>query len=83
MTDEPITLQEIGDHFSISRERARQIEKVVSAKVSKILIGKKKPWKPSEERQGTAVNKPALQSRTTGPPASPIIHCEQYRASCA
>ena len=40
MTDEPITLQEIGDHFNISRERARQIEKVVSSKVSKLLIGK-------------------------------------------
>jgi RNA polymerase sigma-32 factor len=39
MTDEPVTLQEIGDHFNISRERARQIEKAVSAKVSKLLIG--------------------------------------------
>jgi RNA polymerase sigma-32 factor len=39
MTDEPITLQEIGDHFNISRERARQIEKVLSDKVSKHLIG--------------------------------------------
>ncbi len=39
MTDEPITLQEIGDHFGISRERARQIEKVLSGKVSKYLIG--------------------------------------------
>jgi RNA polymerase sigma-32 factor len=39
MTDEPLTLQEIGDHFSISRERARQIEKGLSDKVSRILIG--------------------------------------------
>ena len=39
MTDEPMTLQEIGDHFNISRERARQIEKVLSHKVSKSLIG--------------------------------------------
>jgi RNA polymerase sigma-32 factor len=39
MTDEPVTLQEIGDHFNISRERARQIEKVLSDKVSKHLIG--------------------------------------------
>ena len=39
MTDEPMTLQEIGDHFNISRERARQIEKGVSAKVSTYLIG--------------------------------------------
>ena len=26
MEDEPKTLQEIGDHFGISRERARQLE---------------------------------------------------------
>jgi RNA polymerase sigma-32 factor len=39
MNDEPMTLQEIGDHFKISRERARQIEKVLSDKVSKHLIG--------------------------------------------
>jgi RNA polymerase sigma-32 factor len=39
MSDEPMTLQEIGDHFKISRERARQIEKVLSDKVSKHLIG--------------------------------------------
>ena len=39
MTDEPKTLQEIGDHFKISRERARQIEKTLSHKVSKSLIG--------------------------------------------
>ncbi len=39
MTDEPMTLQEIGDHFNISRERARQIEKGVSTKVSTYLIG--------------------------------------------
>jgi RNA polymerase sigma-32 factor len=39
MTDEPLTLQEIGDHFNISRERARQIEKGLSDKVSRILVG--------------------------------------------
>src|SRR5208282_3596684 len=38
MTDEPVTLQEIGDHFGISRERARQIEKGVLRKVSTDLI---------------------------------------------
>ncbi len=39
MTDDPVTLQEIGDHFGISRERARQIEKGLSYKVSTDLIG--------------------------------------------
>ena len=33
MTDEPKTLQEIGKHFSISRERARQIEGNVIRKI--------------------------------------------------
>lgn len=39
MAEEPLTLQEIGDHFNVSRERARQIEKGVTAKVTKHLIG--------------------------------------------
>jgi RNA polymerase sigma-32 factor len=39
VTDDPATLQEIGDHFNISRERARQIEKTLSDKVSKYLTG--------------------------------------------
>jgi RNA polymerase sigma-32 factor len=38
MTEEPMTLQEIGDHFNVSRERARQIEKGVTAKVLKHLV---------------------------------------------
>jgi RNA polymerase sigma-32 factor len=33
MTDEPKTLQEIGQHFAISRERARQIEGNVIRKI--------------------------------------------------
>ena len=37
MTDEPQTLQEIGSHFSISRERARQIEGNVLRKMKKAL----------------------------------------------
>ena len=37
MADEPLTLQEIGDHFHISRERARQIEANALKKVKKHL----------------------------------------------
>ncbi len=37
MADEPMTLQEIGDHFNISRERARQIEKGLTSKIMKDL----------------------------------------------
>ncbi len=37
MADEPLTLQEIGDHFGISRERARQIEANAIRKMKKFL----------------------------------------------
>lgn len=37
MCDTPETLQEIGEHFSISRERARQIESNVKRKLSHAL----------------------------------------------
>jgi RNA polymerase sigma-32 factor len=50
MTDEPMTLQEIGDHFGISRERARQIEKGVSHKVSTSLIGNAEKKEAGEGR---------------------------------
>jgi RNA polymerase sigma-32 factor len=51
MADEPLTLQEIGDHFSISRERARQIEKGVTAKVTKHLIDSQtEPERPRTSR---------------------------------
>ena len=39
MTDEPRTLQDIGSHFSISRERARQIEGNVIRKIRMALQG--------------------------------------------
>ena len=39
MTDEPQTLHEIGEHFHISRERARQIEGNVLRKIKTVLAG--------------------------------------------
>ncbi len=33
MADEPVTLQEIGDKFGISRERVRQLEKRLQDKL--------------------------------------------------
>lgn len=39
MTDEPKTLHEIGEHFHISRERARQIEGNVLRKIKTALVG--------------------------------------------
>jgi len=37
-SEAPLTLQEIADHFSISRERVRQIEERALAKVRQILV---------------------------------------------
>ena len=39
MSDEPQTLQQIGQHFRISRERARQIEGNVIRKIRMFLMG--------------------------------------------
>lgn len=51
MAEEPLTLQEIGDHFNVSRERARQIEKGVTAKVTKHLVDSKtQPERPRTSR---------------------------------
>ncbi len=36
--DEPMTLQEIASHFSISRERVRQIEEGALKKVRQALV---------------------------------------------
>jgi RNA polymerase sigma-32 factor len=37
-SEAPLTLQEIADHFSISRERVRQIEERGLAKLRQILV---------------------------------------------
>jgi RNA polymerase sigma-32 factor len=37
LTDEPMTLQEIGDRFGISRERVRQIESRLKKKLKAYL----------------------------------------------
>jgi RNA polymerase sigma-32 factor len=50
LTDEPLTLQEIGDRYSVSRERARQLEKRMLDRLKKFL----------EAEMGTAVDIEAL-----------------------
>ncbi len=49
MADQPETLQEIGDRFKITRERARQIEKEALKKMREAIIywGKEPPLLPS------------------------------------
>jgi RNA polymerase sigma-32 factor len=37
LTDEPLTLQEIGDRYNVSRERARQLEKRMLDRLKKFL----------------------------------------------
>ncbi|MBV8757460.1 MAG: RNA polymerase factor sigma-32 [Deltaproteobacteria bacterium] len=50
LTDEPKTLQEIGDQYNVSRERARQLEKRMLDRLKKYL----------ETEMGTAVDIEAL-----------------------
>src|SRR6185295_7078473 len=37
LTDSPLTLQEIGDRYGVSRERARQLEKRLLGRLRKYL----------------------------------------------
>jgi RNA polymerase sigma-32 factor len=50
MAEEPMTLQQIGEHFSISRERARQIEKSVTNKAMKFLSSVAEPAQRKSNR---------------------------------
>jgi RNA polymerase sigma-32 factor len=50
LTDSPLTLQQIGDRYGVSRERARQLEKRMLTRLRKFL----------EEEFGTAVDIDAL-----------------------
>jgi RNA polymerase sigma-32 factor len=50
LTEEPLTLQEIGDRYQVSRERARQLEKRMLDRLKKYL----------EAEMGTAVDIEAL-----------------------
>ncbi|HUJ57142.1 MAG TPA: RNA polymerase factor sigma-32 [Kofleriaceae bacterium] len=50
LTDEPLTLQEIGDRYQVSRERARQLEKRMLDRLKKYL----------EAEMGTSVDIEAL-----------------------
>jgi RNA polymerase sigma-32 factor len=38
MTEDPKTLEEIGQHFGVTRERARQIEVALKKKLKKYLL---------------------------------------------
>jgi RNA polymerase sigma-32 factor len=50
LTDNPLTLQQLGDRYGVSRERARQLEKRMLTRLRKYL----------EEEFGTAVDIDAL-----------------------
>ena len=38
LADEPVTLQDVGDKFGITRERARQLESRVVKKMKQLLL---------------------------------------------
>jgi RNA polymerase sigma-32 factor len=38
MAEEPLTLQDIGDRYGISRERVRQLEERIKKKLKKYLL---------------------------------------------
>ena len=40
MADDPLTLEQIGQHFGVTRERARQIEAALKKKLKKYLLDK-------------------------------------------
>jgi len=44
MADEPITLQEVGDHLGVSRERARQLEVRIKENLRSSLCQKQLTW---------------------------------------
>ena len=39
MADDPLTLQELGDRFGISRERVRQLEQRLTGRLREFLKG--------------------------------------------
>jgi RNA polymerase sigma-32 factor len=52
LTDEPVTLQEIGDQFGISRERVRQLENRLKKKLKAYLLEEVKDLKDVDIRLG-------------------------------
>jgi RNA polymerase sigma-32 factor len=48
LTDEPLTLQEIGEEYSVSRERARQIEKRLTERLRAYLVQEMGEYLPFE-----------------------------------
>lgn len=44
MADEPMTLQEVGDHLGVSRERARQLEARIKKNLKESLCQKQLTW---------------------------------------
>lgn len=44
MADEPLTLQEVGDHLGVSRERARQLEVRIKKNLKESLCQKQLTW---------------------------------------
>jgi RNA polymerase sigma-32 factor len=50
LAEEPVTLQEIGDQYGISRERVRQLESRLKKKLKDYLLRELKDLKDAEIR---------------------------------
>ncbi len=50
LADEPMTLQEIGEHYGVTREAVRQLEARLIAKIRKAMVGSLTPAEDDESR---------------------------------
>jgi DNA-directed RNA polymerase sigma subunit (sigma70/sigma32) len=62
MSEEPVTLQELGDRWGVSRERARQVEKRMILRLRGYLAGRSSET-PSRSRWGTSCERHARARR--------------------
>jgi hypothetical protein len=67
MADNPLTLQEIGDRYHITRERARQIREASTEKACaspfRIWEASRPSWKPNQDGCHRQVNTPRLEEK--------------------
>lgn len=51
LSDDPMTLEEIGQRFELSRERVRQIEETIMHRVAPKIETKPAPWRSTKDRK--------------------------------
>ena len=63
VADDPLTLQELGDRFGISRERVRQLEQRLTTRLREYLAGRDGRRRRSELRAASMATRNALRRR--------------------